>query len=112
MFIASRKLAKNGDGSTEGSCMQCDPTQDVCPVGCQALVNHLFQDCAGVCLPDGYFFDPKWQYDGCWKDHFEQVMIGVNRCGCNSAFSMLQSGSRLTFVVIVSVLVVVVQVLL
>ncbi len=55
---ASRKLSKYGNGTTPESCMMCDPTYATCPVGCQKLVDALYANCQGVCLPDGYFFDP------------------------------------------------------
>jgi len=92
--------------------MMCDPTTPVCAVGCQGLVDELFKDCNGVCLPDGYFYDPLWTYKGCWKDHREEVLVGVNRCGCDSAFSIMQSGGSLSVVLAATVLVVLAQALL
>ena len=56
--IASRKLSKHGNGSVPESCMMCDPTYATCPIGCQALVDKLYRNCNGVCMPDGYYFDP------------------------------------------------------
>jgi hypothetical protein len=92
--------------------MMCDPTLNVCPVGCQGLVNELFKDCEGVCLPDGYFFDPLWYYKGCFKEHKVAVTVGVNRCGCDSAFSTLQAGGAFSLVLGACVVAVLAQALL
>ena len=73
--------------------MMCDPTLPKCPLGCQPLVTDLFVSCKAVCLPDGYFYDPLWYYKGCWNDNFEDVVVGVERCGCNSAFTLRNAGS-------------------
>ena len=55
---AARKIGKQGDGTTVGSCTNCDPTYGTCAFGCQALVNYYYHECDHICLPDGYFFDP------------------------------------------------------
>jgi hypothetical protein len=39
--------------------MSCDPTVQYCPDGCQGLVDKMYYDCDDVCLPDGYYFDPR-----------------------------------------------------
>mmetsp|Transcript_2316 Transcript_2316/g.3557 ORF Transcript_2316/g.3557 Transcript_2316/m.3557 type:complete len:99 (+) Transcript_2316:130-426(+) len=56
---ATRKIANRGDGTTVNSCMSCDPTYGVCPDGCQNKIDKMYYACDGVCLPDGYFFDPR-----------------------------------------------------
>jgi hypothetical protein len=61
-FSASRKLAKTGKGDTVKSCMQCDPTHPYCAPGCQKLVTAVYWECDGVCIPDGYYFDPSELY--------------------------------------------------
>jgi hypothetical protein len=58
IFIETRSVAAAGDGSTPGSCMSCDPTRPVCAHNCQAKINDMYYACDGVCLPDGYYFDP------------------------------------------------------
>lgn len=54
---ATRKLGKNGDGSTASSCMHCDPTFPDCYYDCQSLIDAMYVACDGVCLPQEYFFD-------------------------------------------------------
>lgn len=56
---ATRKITKAGDGTTEDSCMGCDPTLKDCFSDCQRLVDQLYRQCDDVCLPDGYYFDPR-----------------------------------------------------
>jgi hypothetical protein len=56
---ASARMAKTGNGSTSSSCMSCDPTHPVCQPKCQNKVNYLYYACDDICLPDGYFFDPR-----------------------------------------------------
>lgn len=55
---AVRNIAASGDGTTESSCMDCNPTKLDCPSGCQAKVKDVFWECDDVCLPVGYHFDP------------------------------------------------------
>ena len=43
--------------------------KQVCPPGCQALIDSLYVDCDGVTLPDGLFYDPPDIIDGEWSDH-------------------------------------------
>lgn len=52
-------MARRGNGSTAISCMSCDPTHGSCYDKCQNKVNYLYYACDGICLPDGYFFDPR-----------------------------------------------------
>jgi hypothetical protein len=82
---ATRKLGKNGDGSTESSCMHCDPAIEFCYFNCQELIDQMYESCDDVCLPDGYYFDASFTLTGCWKDVKPDIKIGVERCGCNSA---------------------------
>jgi hypothetical protein len=39
--------------------MGCDPTYPTCSSGCQDLVEKIYYRCDGICLPNGYFFDPR-----------------------------------------------------
>lgn len=39
--------------------MGCDPAQPSCSLGCQKLINKLYENCDEVCLPYGYYFDPR-----------------------------------------------------
>jgi len=128
---SSTKLAKRGRGNTDTSCMGCDPAQPSCSLGCQKLINKLYENCDEVCLPYGYYFDPRkiivvipfvslsisplsdlfcacyseWDLEGCWKDNLKKIKIKVERCGCNSAFSVLKSTSSL-FLIFITTLVV------
>ncbi|CAM9350275.1 unnamed protein product, partial [Phaeothamnion confervicola] len=77
------KTTEWGNG---GSCMGCDPTLGICPPGCQALVDQLYQDCDGVTMPDGLYYDPDSTIDGAWDDTTRSsIKIAVGRCGCNAA---------------------------
>jgi hypothetical protein len=89
---ATRKLGKNGDGSTDSSCMHCDPAVEFCYFNCQELIDGMYEACDDVCLPDGYYFDASFTLTGCWKDVKPDIKIGVERCGCNSARAGVRSG--------------------
>jgi hypothetical protein len=93
---SSTKLAKRGRGNTETSCMGCNPAMPACSSGCQNLIDKLYINCDNVCLPDGYYFDPQWELQGCWKDNIKKVKIKVERCGCNLGYSSKFSVSLLT----------------
>lgn len=51
--------------------VECVPLRfswsQVCPPGCQALVNDLYEDCDGVTTPDGFYFDPDSAIGGAWS---------------------------------------------
>jgi len=105
---ASNKLRKTGDGSTPGSCSNCDPTASTCSPGCQDLIDTVYWACAEIDMPDGYYFDPINELSGVWEDNLDTFKINVERCGCNSATRGL-SGSLIlvVFVTIVATLVMV-----
>jgi hypothetical protein len=42
--------------------MACDPAIPDCAPGCQGLIDKIYYDCDGICLPDGYYYDPGEQY--------------------------------------------------
>ena len=73
--IASRKLAKNGNGTSPDSCMLCDPAIPTCPFGCQKHVTKLYRNCKGVCLPDGFYFDPSKYIYNCYSFVFCFVFV-------------------------------------
>ena len=83
---AGNKLRKQGDGSTPGSCSNCDPTIPECPSGCQDLIDTLYWSCAEVALPDGYYFDPVNSLQGSWEPNLDAMKVNVERCGSNNAF--------------------------
>ena len=90
---SATKLAKQ---TTAGNpCMYCDPASDQCNSGCQLLIDGLYHVCAGICLPDGYYYDPQSLMPGCFKDNTDMIKMAVERCGCNSGFSSLAGASRL-----------------
>jgi hypothetical protein len=39
--------------------MGCDPARPDCSVGCQDLIDSMYVKCDGVCMPDGYYYDPR-----------------------------------------------------
>eukprot|EP01039_Chlorochromonas_danica_P001100 gene1100-1195_t len=84
--------------------MGCDPTYPTCAEGCQDLVKRVYYRCDGVCLPNGYYFDPQWDLDGCWGEVKSQVKIKVERCGCNAASSSLPFSVFLTALMAILVL--------
>lgn len=86
---ATRKLHKNGDGTTEESCMSCDPALADCFFNCQDLIDKVYTSCKDVCLPDGYYFDPLSTIDGCFENNRGIMKIKFERCGCNSAYKVI-----------------------
>lgn len=119
-------MRKAGYGDTDTSCMGCDPALPDCYTDCQGLVDQLYFQCDSVCLPEGYYFDPRKsllsvllstsqlvctesELQGCWEDVKPDVKIKVERCGCNSAFT---SVSRLSLSVVLFVITLVAYTLL
>ena len=94
---AGNKVRKQGDGSTPGSCSSCDPTTSECPIGCQELIDTLYWSCAEVTLPDGYYFDPKYELEGTWETAQDTMKINVERCGCNSALRRFEVSKASVF---------------
>ena len=68
------------------ACMQCDPTLDECPQGCQPLIDKMYVKCDGVTLPDGLYFDPAQTLEGEWSVEVkEELRRVIGRCGCSGA---------------------------
>jgi len=88
---AVTKLAKQGDGTTVGSCSSCDPavSEANVPSNCQFLVDNMYYACSKICLPDGYYFDPHSTLSGCFVDNMKQIKINVERCGCSGSFASI-----------------------
>ena len=82
---SATKLAKQT--KADNPCMNCDPAADQCNPGCQVLIDGLYHVCSGMCLPDGYYFDPQSQMEGCFAENKDKFKIAVEKCGCNSGFS-------------------------
>ncbi|KAF1775259.1 hypothetical protein GQ600_24801 [Phytophthora cactorum] len=57
--FAAEQLAAEGNGSTYGSCLACDPTNFECPPKCQSLINAMYKQCDGVYAPQDQYFDPR-----------------------------------------------------
>lgn len=56
---ATLALSTTGDGTSPDSCAGCDPALETCTPGCQAYIDKVYYQCDSVCLPDGYYFDPR-----------------------------------------------------
>lgn len=41
----------------------------VCPPGCQALIDEMYINCDGVTTPDGLYYDPNNAIEGEWSDN-------------------------------------------
>jgi hypothetical protein len=83
--IAVAAINAQGDGTSPGSCLACDPTAKKCPPKCQPLIDTLYASCDGVYTPSGLFFDPNQSISGFWKNNEEKLRIAAQRCGCNTA---------------------------
>ena len=45
-------------GISSIQCVSCNPSTPFCATGCQNALDYQYVACEGVCLPDGFFFDP------------------------------------------------------
>lgn len=81
-------------------CIVCEPTNELCPEGCQKLLDFFFKVCDGVCLPETYFFDPQMTMAGCWDDHKTELNRHVKRCGCSAASSGVSPRALLIYVLL------------
>ncbi|OQR83737.1 hypothetical protein ACHHYP_14306 [Achlya hypogyna] len=97
-------ITAQGDGSTPGSCMSCDPTFKKCPAKCQPLINTLYTDCDGVYTPPGLFFDPNATISGYWNGQINKTRIAVERCGCDAAHSIAPPWFLLTLLATIALL--------
>ncbi|DBA03030.1 TPA: hypothetical protein N0F65_003218 [Lagenidium giganteum] len=86
--FAADQIAAEGNGSTYGSCLDCNPTSFVCPPKCQPLIDALYQQCDGVYTPQDFYFDPGKTLDGYWNDNIPVLRMYAERCGCNWAMSL------------------------
>ncbi|KAI9993151.1 hypothetical protein PInf_015221 [Phytophthora infestans] len=68
--FAAEQLAAEGNGSTYGSCLACDPTSFECLPKCQSLIDAMYEQCDGVYAPQDQFFDPAHTVNGYWNDNF------------------------------------------
>ncbi|KAF1777947.1 Prolyl-tRNA synthetase, class II [Phytophthora cactorum] len=71
--FAAEQLAAEGNGSTYGSCLACDPTNFECPPKCQSLINAMYKQCDGVYAPQDQYFDPTHTLNGYWNDNFGHI---------------------------------------
>lgn len=81
-------------------CIVCEPTNELCPQGCQNLLNFFFKVCKGVCLPETYFFDPQMTMAGCWDDHKVELERHAQRCGCSAASAGVSPRALLIYVLV------------
>ena len=94
------KLSKQTAQGTP--CFNCDPALNECPVGCQQVIDDVYHMCNGICLPDGYYFDPESQLEECFAANRAAMKIGVERCGCNAAFRLSGTAASLAFALLLS----------
>ncbi|KAL7689052.1 hypothetical protein Plhal304r1_c017g0062361 [Plasmopara halstedii] len=83
--FAVEQLGLEGNGSTTGSCLACNPTTFKCPFKCQSLLDAVYKECDGVYAPQDFYFDPARTLDGYWNDHFSVLRVQAARCGCNTS---------------------------
>jgi hypothetical protein len=83
--FAAEQLAVEGNGSTYGSCLACDPTNFECPPKCQPLIDAIYKQCDGVYAPQDQYFDPAQTLNGYWNDNFGVLRMQAARCGCSAA---------------------------
>lgn len=83
--FAADQISAEGNGSTYGSCLGCNPTSFVCPAKCQSLINALYKQCDGVWAPQDHYFDPAQTLNGYWNDNMATLRVDAARCGCNNA---------------------------
>ena len=95
---AIRKIVESE--RNELQCLGCDPAIEYCAYGCQELVDTLYLNCDEMCLPDGYYYDSAFNIEGCWNEAKPQVKIGVERCGCDAAFSLQPSALLVTCLIL------------
>ncbi|KAG1696354.1 hypothetical protein DVH05_015559 [Phytophthora capsici] len=88
--FAVDQLAAEGNGSTYGSCLACDPTNFDCPPKCQSLIDAIYEQCDGVYAPQDQYFDPAHTLNGYWNDNFGVLRVQAARCGCNGAATAWQ----------------------
>ena len=50
---AISQISSQGDGTTTGSCMSCDPTYAKCSPKCQPLIDVFYRACDSVYTPPG-----------------------------------------------------------
>merc|ERR1712005_46677 len=72
------RAIKRNDITNEKTCIACYPTRNMCPRGCQDLIDKLYSACEDVTMPDGWYFDPDGQLTGRWRYEIrEQLKIEV-----------------------------------
>ncbi|GAB9468702.1 hypothetical protein Gpo141_00006012 [Globisporangium polare] len=101
--FAVDQISVEGDGSTYGSCLACNPTNFVCPPKCQSLIDALYKQCDGVYAPQDFYFDPAKTLNGYWNDHIDVLRVKAERCGCSSAMQTMGALSVYLVAVLVSI---------
>lgn len=104
--FAVDQLAAEGNGTTDGSCLGCDPTSFVCPSKCQSLIDALYSQCEGVYTPQDLYFDPAQTLSGYWDDQLDSLRVMAARCGCSAASTMEISTIKVLAAVVMAMLVV------
>mmetsp|Transcript_29725 Transcript_29725/g.32355 ORF Transcript_29725/g.32355 Transcript_29725/m.32355 type:complete len:136 (+) Transcript_29725:16-423(+) len=97
---ATQALATTGDGTDSTSCAGCDPALDSCYTTCQGYIKNVYFDCDGVCLPEGYYFDPQEELTGCFSANQFKFKIKVERCGCDAALPTVMI-SWMSFLIVI-----------
>ncbi|KAJ0391044.1 hypothetical protein P43SY_012021 [Pythium insidiosum] len=104
--FAVDQISAEGNGTTYGSCLACDPTSFKCPPKCQSLIDALYKQCDGVVAPQDFFFDPAHTLNGYFNDNTDVLRVQAQRCGCNESartrFSAVATLLSLSSAVVVS----------
>ncbi|GLD96849.1 hypothetical protein PINS_up020726 [Pythium insidiosum] len=83
--FAVTQISAEGNGSTYGSCLACDPTSFKCPPKCQSLIDALYKQCDGVVAPQDFYFDPAQTLNGYFNDNYDVLRVQAQRCGCSQS---------------------------
>ena len=67
------------------------------------MIDELYLLCAGVTLPDGYFFDPDRTIKGAWGEEVKaELKVSIERCGCDSAPASVKLSAIIILITVIT----------